>query len=435
MATNKPFDVRIVNPLERPTSNDFNLAQAVARGAVESLASAIYNPGGLFPYAGFIGRGFNPVVSGGLEVALTAGLGFQYYASSTFLNMGEVVGVSDIDSPHMLPVLLQFGRTITVPPAPTTAATCRRDAIAVRAGPFNTDQTATDRFNPTAQVFSPAMVDKTSTYALDDVPVTYLTAGQVPPDDSYILYITGNEVAYADEDTFANFSATPSIPDRFMPVAYINVPVGTTQIYFTNIIDARRLLFPGMDTNLIFRFTGGAAEVASVLTPGVHLSGVSTTYPAGLRFEPTVSRVVGEAPTNKYRITIPLGATDTMTYRANGQAGLTGYITTPVNIGGDPFAELGLSCSVAIAATNLSSAEIEDLTDINITANPIPSGRVAVGQPALLAFVTMAVNKVVNWDATLQTYLDSTATAFAISGGAGVPTADVQATINLRRVG
>lgn len=430
MATNKPFDVRIVNPLERPTSNDFNLAQSVARGSVESLANAVFNPGGFVGRAGFIGSGFQARAydTPAMDVLLLQGLGFQFQNTPEFTDLDGVIGVDDITGAHMTPLYLSQGFGMTVPAAPTDPTKCRRDLIVVKSAAKVTDATPSDRFNPISQNFVPQSYKKTATWDLYDYPVQYIDAGSTPAESSPVVYIKGAEALYTNADSFSTTALTPTIPTGYMPVAAINVSPNMTVVFNSAIIDARRLLFPADTASVSFHFEGGCAPAGPPYEPGTFLGLYSAMYPDGMRFNPTISRNFTD--TNSYTITIPMSALNA--YVATAQADILNLIPVP-DTGVTPTMQFDCRAVVTgIESELLTQAHITALMDPDFTW-VVPTRQPAVGQPVLRVLVSLCVQKQFDLAGTPTAYLDPAAIAFAVDGLIYKRTVGATCTVQLKR--
>lgn len=401
--TDSPFDVRIVNPLERPRSEDFNLAQSAQRTTAQTLAGAV------FP----LGRRFNeptqrqlafselsffpePLDTPGLGIKLRRGFGLAYSGyEQGWTNVGGIPGVDLSNATSYVPLVLSDDKIITVP-TPPPAGKCRRDFVAIKRMTAQTvtltDQQATNVFNASNQVFEPALKYKTLGFDYIDTPV-FITppGGGAYPELAYsLIYIPGIEYDYEDESTFYALATTErsTIPNLYTLIAAINVPPNATEITADLICDFRPILFAQNAHTVPIRFRCGASD-ASPPVPGA----VLTFDPFDTRVPgiPTVSMVkIGGDSANLYSVVIPglwrLNA-------ATGIAALAQESPGPVTTKGFEIVVVNNYEVTRASFDNLATAEQKAaLADPTLT---MPPQTVAVGQP--LTQVKFGIG-CLNWD-------------------------------------
>lgn len=232
---NKPFDYRITNPLERPTSSDQNIAQGQEHADARLVMRRMFYDGGgtgTGSMEGFFPRDFPvyPTSPASLSVDMYPGLGFQNGAAET--DIGGIAGLND--SYTYKPVVSSTIINIPVATPPATAGQYRYDLIQVRALQNTerlTDSTTTDIYSPSLNSFGGASKYKTLTADLVGQSIQVVPHTSTPTGP--IVYMTGPE------------SSTPVFPTAstdYLPVAYVLVSYGATTIVSGDIVDARPLL-------------------------------------------------------------------------------------------------------------------------------------------------------------------------------------------------
>ena len=284
---NKPYDRRIINQLERPTSSDLNIAQGqIISGIFNLLGSIVFDSSWPLPTlplaSGFLNNSFKArlVNSAARTIALDPGIGI----SSTSFDPAvyDINGVTGLNQPYGFNAIFkgydEDRITFTVPLAPT-AGFCRRDLIAVRSI-LNTeglaDATSTDIYNTASSTFDTETKDKTYTADVGNVPVSYIAAGVTPT--TPVVYITGDTFPYTEPDDLLA-ATVPSISGTaYNSVAIVNVVGGTTSVVTNDINDYRRIIAPA-DRLTLF----GSATVGSSATTGLGgaLADVRIRAPSG----------------------------------------------------------------------------------------------------------------------------------------------------------
>lgn len=227
---NKPFDYRIINPLERPTSEDLNIAQSQLSDTVRLFARELFENQG-----GFLGFGFYPYsTSAANAFSLSSGMMFANIGVPVY-NIGGIAGVND---PLVYRVQTTDERTIDAAPAPTTGGMKRWDLLQVRflsADERLTDEQSTGIFNPTLKSFAAQQKYKTLTFD-----VTTQVPEQIPVGTlgtAVFSYISGNEAA-----TWEAAVKPTATASYYYRIAYIKRYQGQTTITSADIEDARTLL-------------------------------------------------------------------------------------------------------------------------------------------------------------------------------------------------
>lgn len=246
MAT-RPYDQRVVNPLERPTSTDFNLAQsqmgqAFNRQLMRQMSEGSYADIGAYQDEsyGFIDTGFSQLnVTSSRAVALLPGLmiGKGTYSAA----VGGISGVSTLQDDYI--GYLSSGKVVPVLDPPP-AGQCRRDVIAVRPMASLAEYSNTDIFDITAQSFvTTASKPKELRYDMQDATVEVMTAGGGASASSPMVYIPGTPVAYSSADSLLS-APLPTIPTDYQAVCAINVIAGEALIARNRIVDLRLVKSP-----------------------------------------------------------------------------------------------------------------------------------------------------------------------------------------------
>lgn len=401
--TDSAFDVRIVNPLERPRSEDFNLAQAAARTTSQAVAAMAFPTSGAVKIA-FAERGFRPqpLATPSRAIRLFPGQGLSDFAQS-FSSINGIPGVDLSGSGSRTPLVLSAFKEIAVPPAPP-AGRCRRDVVAVRAMSPDTivltDQQATDVFNAANQVFEPSMRYKTLSFDYKDVAVHYMAPGAsdpVPVPNPPMIYIPGIEYDYEGPATFYALATTQRspIPAGYTLIAAINVEPDAVAITEEHICDFRALLFPNNTHTFPVRFRAGASDTNPPI-PGADLVFATTESGRVPGIADYTMIKTGGGSDNLFALVIPglfnLRAANAVAALAalspNANVAVGGFEVVQVN-----NYDVQLSQELAGTMYGLATAQQKaDLADPTLTPNPIT---VAVGQP--LTSISIALG-CLNWD-------------------------------------
>jgi len=295
---NNPFDRTIINPREKPLSQDINQAQSqldmtmrevlrrlLAQQTPWSFGGATHSNHGESPASGFLGGGLrvSPSSPTALTVRVPAGIGFFYNASDVPSSIDSIVGLDDLSA--YKPVVLLSDVTLNVPTPP--GANSRIDLIEVRTNRATNNPTSRLVLNTTTGAFDPTTVDKTLTHVLDGS-----TGYVVTPSDSTtaIGYKSG---------TAAVTPVAPAVTAGYTAIAYVWVVNGATTIDEAQLTDVRKVLAPGgaavVGGRWLLQWTGGAPVAFEDLTALQQWPDV--VAPPGLRvglFPVTTARGMGK---------------------------------------------------------------------------------------------------------------------------------------------
>lgn len=286
---NKPFDQRIINQLERPTSSDLNLAQSQLNANVAFLlgtlsTTADWSDRTQFTGTGSLNRSFRVTPAGGMQLAMNWGLGVPF-GSAVIPSVGGILGLNNINDVNFIYSSARtaaLGNTITVPAGPGPGL-FRKDVIAIRALTANeglTDETLTDIYDPGTDAFSADSRYKTYTRDLASFPVTYVPYGtSIPSNASPIVYLYGPDQPYVFPSSL-EVPTSVDAPNTWLNIAVINVVESPSSITDGDIIDYRRLIAPSGTVTIQGSATIGATGSSGI---GAVLSDVSISSPAGIK--------------------------------------------------------------------------------------------------------------------------------------------------------
>lgn len=281
---NRPMDLEIINPLERPLSSDVNLISTYAQLAMRSLIQSMFSirnninipaPGAgfgpdqslAFPLQGPLGGAGSGSVFGGaffgsafkarallpapsMTVTLDAGVGL-FNNGLTETAIGGVAGLNDISVLKPL-VLSSSAPECTTGITPINAAdptNARIDLIEVTLNRTLQDATSRDVLNTTTGQFTPTSVLKTLSYSMDGT--FQITSGI---GSAAIVYKVGTPAA----------NPQPPIADQgYTAIAYIRVPANATAITNSMISDARPMIWPNGQFNVAANMTASTASGAA----------------------------------------------------------------------------------------------------------------------------------------------------------------------------
>lgn len=283
---NKPFDQRVINQLERPTSRDLNIAQSQINLGTRALARQLLMSNPAFVPRGALGESFFVEAVGGRNVLINRGIGFNYaaYDPGTDMDIGApgITGLSDPLDYRLVSLQSEAGVTLTVPVGPG-AGLCRRDVIAIRCTNPATDQLEdyadTDIYDPYYNKFSAVSKPKTFTYDLTGAVPQVLNYTQIGSATAAVVYITGETFAYTGPDSLLSATAPTIGTGAYINTAIINVVQSLPTIATSDIVDFRRLVAP--QGNLVV--SGSATIGSSGSSPGARLDGVTLKTPPGIK--------------------------------------------------------------------------------------------------------------------------------------------------------
>jgi hypothetical protein len=300
---NAPFDRTILNFREKPLSSDINQAQSqmdyalrlVAQnilGSRTSVAGGTYGTSndGFSPNDGFLPGSFRVLPSAipDMNVTVKAGTGFVTDAASNASAINGIGGLDDLCS--YKPLVLVTDTVMAVPVAPGVGNS-RIDIIEVRTNRLTNNPNSRLILDPATGVFNPDMVDKTLNWALDGSTGSVLSPAPSVAAISYkqgVAALTGTELE-------------PATTTGYTKIARINVGPLATTIDLDDLVDSRRIIFPGnmvpfawsgrIDFNagapLVFQ--GGAnpgsiqgpPDIRMTMAPGGATRGVGTLFLVG----------------------------------------------------------------------------------------------------------------------------------------------------------
>jgi hypothetical protein len=237
---NQDFDTAVVNPLERPASEDIDRAQSQLNRTLRDILTQMLAYGSGTPADGFLATAFKAVTGTGMTVNLTEGVGFQYDAGvgGAPVSIGGVAGLDDLS--RYKPLLLSAA--VAVPVAAVTGTNCRRDLICV-SYQRQVQNAPIPVFNATYSTFTGAIRPKNMTFDLAPNGAATVVYGGTPPAGTGIAVMQGAVAPYVDEDSFLT-ATLATLPTGYIPVAVVNVGYGVASITADRIVDLRALLLP-----------------------------------------------------------------------------------------------------------------------------------------------------------------------------------------------
>jgi hypothetical protein len=245
---NNPFDRTIINPREKPLSEDVNIYLSQLDRALRFFAKALFSTTTGSPVSGFSQGSFRSVESSpqAMSIALKAGLGFQDLPGDVPVDVGGVLGVNDLES--YKPLVLTADLTIPIPTAPA-APNSRIDIIEVRADRFKTDNQSRQVFDNATNSFSPTSVDKTLEFLLDGTKL----GAVVSPDPSVAAVSLKQGIAGAP-------GVAPATTAGYIKIAEVFVDGDVVLIEQADITDFRPQLIDGLQID---------PSVKTILVPAI----------------------------------------------------------------------------------------------------------------------------------------------------------------------
>lgn len=370
---NQDFDTAVVNPLERPASEDIDRAQSQLNRTLRDLLAPLMAYGSSSAFAdGFIAQGFQAVPATGMTVNLQAGLGFQLDFASTPSDINGVAGLDDRSANK--PLLLSSA--VSVPVAAVSAGNCRRDLICVRYQ-RQVQDAPVPIFDATYSTFTGAIRPKNMTFDLAPNGATTVAYGGTPPAGTGIAVMQGAVAPYTDEDSFLA-AALATLPTGYIAVAVVNVQAGVSTITASRIVDLRALLLPTGTTQV------GAS--VTVQRSNVLVGALQKSAPAGWK----VCAAIPANATPQQAVTFYLvgGVTD---FEVGGDE--LRLRTTGTTFAGTSIADAGRDACLyegwTTGVVNLAQQAIIQGTDAAWQTSGAFS--VAVGQPYLMFTATFGV--------------------------------------------
>lgn len=373
---NKPFDQRVINELERPTSSDLNIAQSQLNLGIRAMARQLLMSNPAFTATGSVGESFFvEKAAGAREVLINRGIGFNYAAdnSGTDLNIDGITGLSDPFDYRMVSLQSEAGVIVDVEPGPGEGL-CRRDVIAIRCTNPSTNQledyTDTDIYDPYYNKFNAVSKPKTFSYDLTGSVPQVLDYTQVGSATGAVVYVTGQNSPYSGPDSLLDAPA-PLVSPGYINIAIINVVQSLPTIAASDIVDFRRLVAP--QGNLVVK---GSATIGSTgLSPGTLLSNVSLKAPPGIKAQ-LVKYGNGNAnsyllyvygPRNVTSASIAYSCGSDATAYADLASGISGWKINPTQIVQGPI--------------SINQGVTEAVKTLAASSAATPTQQVAVGQP------------------------------------------------------
>ena len=281
---NKPFDQRVINHLERPTSGDLNIAQSQLNLNGRALMRQLLQPNPSIVGTGSLGESFFvEKTAGDRNFKIKRGVGFAYaaYDSDEDINIAGIVGLSDPFDYRMVSIQDEAGVPITIPPGPGVGS-CRRDTIAIRCSNPTDEQLKdyadTDIYDPAMSKFNAVSKPKTFSYDLSGLSPRVVNYDAISGVTDPILYITGQVSPYTGSNSLLS-APRQNPPSGYINIATVNVIESQPAVAQDAIVDYRRLVAP--QGNLV---VNGSATIGAVSSlPGAALSGVTLKTPPGIK--------------------------------------------------------------------------------------------------------------------------------------------------------
>lgn len=279
---NRTFDRTIINTRERPISADINQAQSQLDRTIRDVLLNSYLSrsntiasvrAAQTPINGFLGDGFYVRGSAGMQVVVSAGVGFALNGGDTPSSINGATGTDDLAL--YKPLLITTDQTLAVPVAPSSGSE-RYDIIEVATDRRAENPTSRDVFDLGANKFSAQVVQKTLAFAMDS------RSGQVTSPASSTVGLSYKIGTSAPTGT----ATVPSTTSGYLKVAEIYIAGGATALAQNTIRDTRRVLFPNNvgSVALVVNQTPGTPDVVSatsVMAPAGIAVAVRSTAPSG----------------------------------------------------------------------------------------------------------------------------------------------------------
>lgn len=235
-----PFDRNVINPREKPLSEDVNRYLSQLDRALRYFARSMFASSSGVPTSGFLQNGLNVVEDSpqAMSVILKAGLGFQDLPADVPASIDGIVGLDDLESYKPLPLLADL--VVSIPTAPTAPNT-RIDILEVRADRLKTDSQSRQVFNNATEVFDATPIDKTLEFLLDGT--KFGSVASPSASTAAISLKTGVEGVPG---------AVPATTSGYIKVAEIAVGSDVVVIANADITDTRPKLTDNMFTQEIY---------------------------------------------------------------------------------------------------------------------------------------------------------------------------------------
>lgn len=243
---NSPFDLEIINALERPLSSDINLVSSYSalqlrefvkqffstRTSESNDVSLIQPPSGTAAFFGSCFRVRGQGVS--MQVTLDPGLGFW----NNGLSETALFSISGLnDASFLKPMVLNSAMTITGI-SNGDAANPRIDIVEVKMTRAEIDTATRDVLVPATGVFNPSSVFKTLDYSFDGSSQVISSGGTGTSAVVYKMGVPGVS------------PSAPATDAGYMVIAQVRVPALATSVAANYVSDFRRLLLPNGMLNI-----------------------------------------------------------------------------------------------------------------------------------------------------------------------------------------
>lgn len=260
--SNAPFDRVVINPREKPLSEDIDRAQSQLDRSLRLLVEQLFSETTGIANDGFLQGGFKVVEQSplGMFVRVKRGLGFMSQGDQVASNIN---GVSGLDDRHAYkPMVLNGDVVFTVPVAPVAPNT-RIDIIEVKASFLVGDPSTRQVLNETSGQFEPDSVNKTLSHILDTQTGTVVSPA---PSTQALSYKQG---------VVANPGLAPATTSGYIKIAEIAVGSSVASIGNGDITDFRALLINNPFANIELSDASGIVLSGAV---GIDASGSSGNH-------------------------------------------------------------------------------------------------------------------------------------------------------------
>ncbi len=375
--TDQPYNRTVIYPLEKPLADDLNQEFSQADRSLRDTFFAL-----LRGREGFLSTGFLVLESSpaALSVLLKAGLGWQDAPSDVPTGINSVLGLNDLS--RYKPIILSNDLTIAVPAPP--GANGRIDLLEVRYNRQVDNPQSRNFLDPNTNAFSPSTVPKTLDFNVDGT-LAYYAAAAVPT--TALAYKSG---------VVSGSPVPPAVDSGYLPLAYIAVNAGDTQILDADITVLRSVIGGGEYLGRqIFTANGTYSPTVGTTRVQIHVvaGGGGSGGIDGVNLENTVSRA-GASGVHVAKFIDGLGQPivgGPVVVGAAGTAGGTGPATAG-GTGGDSSIEINTVTWLAKGGTGGIAGVSTGATDVGFSGSPIQAGSsvgdYSTGQPSMGSFAT-----------------------------------------------
>lgn len=260
---NQDYDREIINPLERPLSEDLNIAQSQLDRSLRDMLRALFATAAGVVQNGFISNGLkvtenSPVA---MSVLVQPGLGFKDDATDVPTAISGITGLDD-RSPYK-PLPLSAAQAIAIDAAPV-AGQNRIDIIEVKVDRRVENPTNRDILNVVTGLFAPGLVNKTLAFDLLG------RNGRVVSPANSVTGI-GYKVGVA---AAAGAEVAPATSPGYVKLCQILVVGGVANIVNADIADFRSLIGSWAFLNLANTWAALQTFAAGVVATGPTPNGI-----------------------------------------------------------------------------------------------------------------------------------------------------------------